>query len=337
MLLAVACAAPFASPAPLAGARAEDDRPPFQEWLAELRAEALARGIRQDVVTLALDGLVEPVPIILERDRTQAEFSLDLDAYLKRRVDAVTVRAARRASTRHRALLRRVRAAYGVDASTIVAVWGLESNFGRFSGVRPTVAALATLAYDPRRAAFFREELFHALTILDRGDIEHARMKGSWAGAMGQPQFMPSSYVRFAVDFDRDGRKDIWTSPPDIFASIANYLKAHGWRTGERWGRRVRVSEEALARVADRVAFRTEGCRAVRELTDPLPVDEWQRLGVRLASGQRLPSSRQPASLLRVSGHTYLVYRNYEAVLGYNCAHAYALSVAQLSDRIAGR
>jgi membrane-bound lytic murein transglycosylase B len=162
-------------------------------------------------------------------------------------------------------------------------------------------------------------------------------MKGSWAGAMGQPQFMPSSYVRFAVDFDGDRRKDIWSSPPDIFASIANYLKAHGWRPGERWGRRVRVSEAALARIADRVAFRTEGCQAVRELTERLPVNEWHRLGVRLHTGRRLPASRRPASLLRVSGHSYLVYRNYEAVLAYNCAHAYALSVAHLSERVATR
>src|SRR5690606_31815487 len=140
-----------------------------------------------------------------------------------------TVRTARRMMARHRTLLRKVSARYGVDPRILVAIWGLESSFGRFTGTRPTIPVLATLAWDGRRGEFFRNQLFDALTILDRGDIELGRLKGSWAGAMGQVQFMPSSYLAWAEDFDGDGRKDIWTSLPDIFASIANYLKGHGW------------------------------------------------------------------------------------------------------------
>ena len=223
-----------------------------------MRSEAAARGIREETLALALSG-VEPLPVVVERDQQQPEFKLSLDAYLKRRLTKATVRTARAQHDRHRALLRRIQRAYGVDPATLVAVWGLESNFGRFSGVRPTIATLATLVYEPRRSQYFREELFQALAILDWGDIDVARMRGSWAGAMGQPQFMPSSYTRFAVDFDGDGRRDIWSSPPDVFASIANFLKAHGWVPGVRWGREVRVPRAAEARLDSAVSPRTSG------------------------------------------------------------------------------
>jgi membrane-bound lytic murein transglycosylase B len=154
---------------------------------------------------------------------------------------------------------------------------------------------------------------------------------------MGQPQFLPSSYLKYAVDFDGDRRKDIWATHADIFGSIANYLESHGWTGGQRWGRRVSIPSSAGQDLAAASSLRTEGCRAVRDLSNPMPVTEWHRLGVRLPSGARLPASSQPASLLRIQDQTFLVYGNYEALLGYNCAHAYALSVAQLADRLAGR
>ena len=179
-----------------------------------------------------------------------------------------------------------------MPASTLVAIWGAESNFGRFSGVRPTVPALATLAFDPRRATLFRRELFSALEILDRGHIELADMRGSWAGAMGQPQFMPSSYLRYAEDFDGDGRRDIWESSADVFASIANYLKGNGWTAGKRWGREVKVTKEVATRIAADVAPRNGSCQAKRDMTVALPLLEWQRLGVRLPDGGALPVSR---------------------------------------------
>ncbi len=308
----------------------------FAAWLEALRADALAAGIRAETVDRALAG-IEPLPIVIERDRTQAEFTQTLRQYVDRRVSARVIRRAREEVRRHRRLLARVQAAHGVPSEILVAVWALESNFGRFSGVRPTVAVLATLAFDGRRGALFRSELLDALRILDRGDIELARMKGSWAGAMGQPQFLPSSYLRYAQDFDEDGRRDIWTSLPDVFASIGNYLQTNGWTKGYVWGRRVRLPAKAGARLDEAAALRTEGCRAMRQLTQPLPLARWRALGVRTAAGGALPRADLDASLLRVDGNAYLVYGNYEALLRYNCAHTYALSVALLGDRIEGR
>lgn len=306
--------------------------PPFDAWLAELRTEALARGIRGEIVDRALDGLA-PVEQILERDRTQTEFALDLDTYLGRRLTRTTARTAQRMYTRHRALVTEIGRKYGVQPRILIAIWGLESNFGRFAGVRPTIPTLATLAYDPRRSTLFRNELFSALEILDRGDIELERLKGSWAGALGQPQFMPSSYLKFAQDFDGDGRRDIWTSNADVFASIAYYLQQHGWTEGQLWGREVRVPE-GIRKKLDALPRRTEGCRAERLMTLPLPLKEWRALGLRTASGRALPRADMEASLVTAGSHFYLVYRNYAALLGYNCAHSYALSIALLAERL---
>jgi membrane-bound lytic murein transglycosylase B len=235
---------------------------------------------------------------------------------------------------RHKALLDDVSAKYGVPAAIIVAIWGIESNFGRFSGVRPTVAALATLAWDPRRSTFFRMQLFDALEILNRGDIEIERMKGSWAGAMGQPQFTPSSYLQYAEDFDKDGKRDIWATTADIFASIANYLKGNGWSHGEGWGREVKVPADAAKRIASDVPRRVGTCQATRDMTVNQGFDDWKHIGVTASSGRPLPASGTSAAL--VSGNTrhFLVSTNYDAILAYNCAHAYALSVGLLADRI---
>ena len=306
--------------------------PPFDVWLSEFRAEAASRGIREEVLDRALTGLT-PVAQILERDRTQAEFVLDVDAYVRRRLTPGTVRMARQMYARHRSLLHRVSKKYGVPARVIVAVWGLESNFGRFSGVRPTIPTLATLAYDPRRSAFFRQELFSALEILNRGDIELERLRGSWAGALGQPQFMPSSYLQYAQDFDGDGRRDIWTSPPDVFASVAFYLQQHGWKEGLTWGREVKIPDAARDAV-NALPTRETGCRAQRLMSVPQPLAEWRRLGVRTMANGRLPSADVNASLVPAGARYFLTYPNYEALLRYNCAHTYALAVALLSDQI---
>jgi membrane-bound lytic murein transglycosylase B len=307
------------------------DRQPFATWLDDLRAEALSRGISQKTVDVALTA-IDPVETVLQRDRSQAEFTLSLDGYLKRRLTTPMVRLARREATRSRTLLRRVSATYGVDPRILVSVWGLESNFGRFAGVRPTVPVLATLAWDGRRGEFFRQQLFDALTIVDRGDIEFARLKGSWAGALGQVQFMPSSYLAWAVDFDKDGDRDVWSSLPDVFGSIANYLQQHGWTEG-RWGYAVTVPDAAKEKVLS-VPMRETGCRAARGLTQPRSLKDWRTLGVTLASGQRVPASAREASLLLIENRAFLVTANYEALLAYNCAHTYALSVAMLADRI---
>jgi membrane-bound lytic murein transglycosylase B len=319
-------------PGDAAVAPAVATRPPFPEWLDGLRAEALQQGISAGTVSAAFDTL-EPHEIIVQRDRAQAEFSFTLDAYIRRRVTPLMVRDARRAHARERALVKKVSAAYGVPEQIIISVWALESNLGRFSGVRPAIQALATLAWDGRREAFFRRELLNALAIVDRGDIDLASLKGSWAGAMGQPQFMPSSYLRYAQDFDGDGRKDIWRSRADVFASIAAYLKENGWTTRHRWGREVRLPED-VTRIADAAPLRTEGCAARRGMTVPLPLSAWQKLGVRLSNGRALPAVTMDASLVRGETRHFLVYSNYEALLAYNCAHAYAISVGLLSDRL---
>ncbi len=308
----------------------------FEEWLAAVRAEALAKGISQGTVDAAL-GSVERLPVVVERDRTQAEVTLTLDQYVARRVPPRAVRNARTMASTHRAELQRATARFGVPRSVIVAIWGLESNFGRFQGTRPTVAALATLAYDGRRT-LFRDELFAALRIIDSGDVAPDALKGSWAGAMGQSQFMPSSYLKWAVDGDGDGRRDIWTSLPDVFASIASYLKEHGWVSDQRWGREVRLTDQVAARVAAAVPLRlTGGCQAERDMTEARPLAEWRKLGVTLRSGARLPASDLPASLVRVDTRSFLVYASYGSLLAYNCAHRYALSIGILADRIGNR
>ena len=325
LLLAAAAAQ---SPAP-----PDPPRPAFAEFVETLKTLALNKGVSTATVEAALTGL-EPLEVVVERDRTQAETVLTIDQYLQRRLTRAFVRTANERARAHRRTLAAVGAKYGVSPRAVVAIWGMESNFGRFTGTRPTIQALATLAWDGRRGAFFTAELLDALHILDRGDIEIDRMKGSWAGAMGQAQFMPSSYLAHAVDFDGDGRRDIWGTLPDVFASIANYLKAYGWVEGQAWGREVRLPRGGAPSLVEQVGLRPSGCRAVRELTVPVPLAKWQALGVRNANGAALPKVARDASLLQAGSKTYLVYGNYEALLGYNCAHAYALAVGLLADQI---
>jgi peptidoglycan lytic transglycosylase B len=313
----------------------EPPRPAFADWLNGVRSEALSRGIRQEVLDEAFGGFEEPLPIIIERDRSQAELLTPLEEYVGRRVTPAVVKTGRELYARHRALLKQVEERYGVPGPMIVAVWGIESNFGRFSGVRPTIQALATLAWDPRRSTLFRNELFDGLEILNRGYIDIGHMRGSWAGAMGQVQFMPSSYLKFAEDFDGDGRRDIWSSPPDIFASIANFLKGHGWAPDQGWGHEVYVSPDAAAKITAEVARRAGSCQATRDMTTALPADEWTRFGVMGTGRGALPETIAQASLVSGTARHFLVFSNYDALLEYNCAHAYAISVGILADKIA--
>jgi membrane-bound lytic murein transglycosylase B len=330
-LLAVSSALQAPQPTP----EPSPARPSFSEFLAGVRAEALTQGIRQEVVDEALGEIDEPVPVVIERDRAQAETVLSLEKYVARLLTPKVIATGREKFAEHKALLDQVGERYGVPPKIIVAIWGMESNFGHFSGVRPTVAALATLAYDPRRSTFFRGELFKALEILNRGDIEFSSMRGSWAGAMGQVQFMPSSYLQYAEDFDGDGRRDIWSTPADVFASIANYLKGHGWKTDESWGREVKVTPEAARRIASDVARRDGTCRASRDMTVPMPVGRWTALGVRLPGGKPLPKSALEGSLVSGTTRHFLAYNNYNALLEYNCSHSYAISVALLAEAVA--
>jgi membrane-bound lytic murein transglycosylase B len=304
----------------------------FDEFLSALRAEALSRGISQATLDTALIDLT-PETVVVSRDRSQPENVQSLDTYLRQRLSARTIATAREMARRHRALLRDIEAKYGVPSSLMVAIWGLESNFGKFTGTYPTVRALVTLAYDNRRP-LFRTELFHALEMVDKGLVKASDMKGSWAGAMGHPQFMPSSFLKHAVDFDGDGRIDIWTSSADVFASMANYLKNAGWRAGERWGREVSVSRTTRDRIDQQVGMRSGTCRAIREMTVPKPLEDWRKIGVTLKGGGPLPHAALEASLVRGERRYFLVYRNYDAIVDYNCSNSYALAAGLLADGI---
>ena len=323
----------------LVGMRAQSPDEPlppretFAAWLEQFIGEALARGLSAPVVHGTLAG-IEPLERVIQSDRTQAELTPGLDKYLRSRVTPTVVRAGRALAREHRALLKRITNTYGVPGSVVMAIWGVESRFGRVTGRIPIPQALATLAWEGRRAGFFREQLFDALTVVDRGYIEAASLRGSWAGAMGQPQFMPSSYLNYAVDFDGDGRRDIWRSTPDALASIANYLVEHGWQAGMPWGREVKVPSSQREAIARAVPGRTEGCYAVRNMSVSAPLARWRTLGVTRRDGKPLPRTGRDAALVSAGTRHFLVNASYDAILGYNCAHYYALSVGLLSDRL---
>lgn len=324
----------FAAIVFLPGQHLDVDAPrPFDVWLEDVIVEARQRGFDDALIDQTLRGLA-PRPIVVERDRGQAELTLTFQRYFQTRVTRAVVRRGRELAQQHRTLLRRIQREYGVPSGMVLAIWGLESRYGRNTGVTPVFQALATLAWEPRRAAFFRGELFNAMSMVSRGHINAERMTGSWAGAMGQPQFMPSSYLEHAVDFDNDGRRDIWGSTPDALASIANYLKGYGWTAGQTWGREVRVTSEVRSRIEEAVPPRAQGCSAKRAMTESRPLPEWRTLGVELRAGGALPRSTMPAALVDSGRRSFLVYSNYDALLGYNCAHHYALSVAMLSEQL---
>jgi membrane-bound lytic murein transglycosylase B len=305
--------------------------PSFEEFLASVRTEALSLGLKPATLDAALADLT-PEPVVVSRDRAQPETVQSLDAYVKQRLSPRTIATARDMALRHRDLLARVEQTSGVPASIVVAIWGLESNFGRFTGTYPTIRALATLAYDDRRP-LFRTELFAALRMVESG-VAPGDMKGSWAGAMGQPQFMPSSFLRHAVDFDQDGRVDIWSSTADVFGSMAQYLKDAGWSGEERWGREVRISRAVMNTIDRTIPMRTDGCRALRAMTVARPLDQWRNLGVRLLTGATLPKADIDASLVRGERRFFLVYEPYRALLDYNCSNSYAVTVGLLADAI---
>ena len=316
------------------GQTLQDPADSFQTWLTSLIDEAEDKGFDDKLIQQTLAGL-DPLPRVIQADRSQAELNPGLDRYLSTRITRPVVSRGRDLMRQHRQLLARIEREYRVQPRFIVAIWGMETRYGRITGREPIFRALATLAWEPRRATYFREELFNALTMVQRGHIEAKAMTGSWAGAMGQPQFMPSSYLKYAVDFDEDGRRDIWKSVPDALASIGNYLKGFDWQHGETWGREVRVSAPARERIAGEVKMRSEGCFAIRNMTEERDLEDWAEFGVRRDDGSPLPRADMEASLVTTGDNrSFLVYQNYEAILGYNCAHYYALSIGMLADRL---
>ena len=306
---------------------------PFDAWLSDLIAEARDLGFDEALLDDTLAGL-EPLPRVITNDRNQAEVVRTFDQYLQARVTPAMIRRGQELAQQHVDMLADVQRTYDVPSRFLLAIWGIETRYGRITGREPIFQALATLAWEPRRSAFFRRELFNALRMVARGYIESESMRGSWAGAMGQPQFMPSSYLQYAVDFDGDGRRDIWNSTADALGSVANYLRGYGWQGGFTWGREVRLSASAREAAASAVERRTDGCSAMRRMTERLPLSRWQALGVRRLNGAALPQADVTAALVEVDDRTFLVYPNYDALLRYNCSHNYALTVAALADRL---
>ncbi len=297
----------------------------FQAWLKELRAEAAGKGISDATLDAALNG-IKPIPRVIELDRKQPEFTLTFEQYMNRVVPRSRVEKGRKKFAENKALLTEVSKKFGVPPQFLVAFWGIETDFGRVTGGFKVIDALATLAYDGRRSKFFRRELHLALKIIDGGHIKADVMVGSWAGAMGQPQFMPSSFVGYAVDYDKDGRKDIWKTRADVFASAANYLSRYGWRASERWGRRVNVPEGFDPKRADLKVRKT--------------VSGWAAEDVTRANGSPLPNSDLDASVIMpagAGGPAYLVYNNYRVIMRWNRSHYFAMAVGRLADQIAGQ
>lgn len=296
---------------------------PFEQWLNGVRQDAQRQGVSEQTINLALRD-VKPIPRVIELDRKQPEGRMTFSEYYTKVISKQRIDQGRYFYKKHRSELERAAQKYGVPANYIVALWGIETSYGNNTGGFKVIPALATLAYDGRRSEFFRKELLNALKILDAGHISHGNMKGSWAGAMGQNQFMPSSFHAFAVDGNNDGKRDIWTSLPDVFASTANYLSKSGWKEDERWGREVKVPQglpESLT-----------GLKVKKSL------NEWKGMGITLPGGAPIPTAPGiKASLVApdgLAGRTFLVYDNYRVIMKWNKSTYFATSVGLLADQI---
>ncbi len=296
----------------------------FDRWLAGFRDRALAQGIRAEVLDAAFGG-IRPDADVVALDRNQSEFTRQIWDYLDSAASDARVANGRAALRDNATVLAGIEAHYGVEAEVVTAIWGLESAYGTFRGSTPIIEALATLAHDGRRGAFFEEQLIAALTIAQAGDASPRAMTGSWAGAMGHTQFMPTSYLAHAQDFDGDGRRDIWgDDPTDALASAAAYLAHFGWTTGQPWGVEVRLPEGFdYSQTGERIK--------------KAPAD-WAAMGVRDMDGTPVPD-HGPASILLPAGArgaAFMIFDNFHVIERYNTADAYVIGVGHLADRIGG-
>ena len=294
----------------------------FAQWLAGLRRDAAAQGVPAATLDRAFAG-VEPLPRVLELDQKQPESTITLDRYLTNVVKPERIEKGRKLKLQHKALLRSVSDRYGVPPKVIMALWAVESGFGDSMGSFRVVDALATLAFDGRRPDLFRAELISALKILGRGRFESGDLKGSWAGAMGQVQFMPSTYLHYAVNFRHEGQPDIWHAQGDVFASAANYLSTLGWKRDESWGREVALPASFDSGLIGLKVKHT--------------VSEWGKLGVRRVGGAKLPASAIAGSIVQPDGpggRAFLVYDNFRVIMKWNHSTYFALAVNMLADRI---
>ena len=295
----------------------------FSEWQADFRAQALKAGINPLVFDNAFAGITPDMSVI-KADRSQPEFSRPVWEYLDGALSPLRVRNGQRLLEQNAELLGRIEQRYGVDRQALVSVWGMESNFGSFQGNKSVIRSLATLAYEGRRPEFAQSQLIAALKIIQEGDISPEKMLGSWAGAMGQTQFIPTTYETHAVDFDGDGRRDIWNSSADALASTAHYLQSSGWKQGQPWGFEVTLPAGFDYALADGAIKKS--------------VAEWQKLGVKVPASAA-GSEQLSAALLLPAGYrgpAFLVLDNFRAILRYNNSSSYALAVGLLSQRFNG-
>jgi len=296
----------------------------FTSWLYSFQQEALEKGISRATVDAAMPITMTPIQKAIELDRKQPEKTIKFTQYRTNVISHVRVQTGREMMRTHAALLSEIENKYNVQPQYIIALWGIETSYGKVTGGFNVVNALATLAWEGRRAEFFKNELVNALQIIDQGHVTATTMKGSWAGAMGQNQFMPSSFLRFAVDEDGDGRKDIWTNKKDVFASTANYLARSGWKGDEKWGRAVKLPAEFSASLV--------GLETKKSLST------WKSMGVTLPDGAPLPAAEgMEGSIVApdgVGGPAYLVYDNYRTIMKWNRSTYFATSVGLLADAI---
>ena len=296
----------------------------WHSWVVEVRKEALAQGISPAVFDMAFANIHEPSRRVRGLSRSQPEHRLTFSKYLHSRADNYRIIMGRKHYSKNKLLLEEIGQHFGVDPCFIVAFWGMESSYGSYMGNFPVINSLATLAYDSNRREFFRKQLFLALHILNEGHVSLANFKGEWAGASGQPQFLPSSWVEYAVDYDGDGRKDIWRSKADVFASIANYMKKNGWQVGEPWAVHVKLPINFDKKLLG------------KNITKP--TREWQALGVRTEQGLALPYQNLPASLVKPNGGpVFLAFSNYKMILRYNNSIYYAGAIGYIADKICNR
>jgi membrane-bound lytic murein transglycosylase B len=293
----------------------------WNQWVAGVREEALQQGIPPRLFDDAFAGISEPSRQIKGLMGSQPEHRLTFMKYRTTRADNYRIAIGRKEYKKNQALLEEIGQAYGVNPCFIVSFWGMETSYGTYMGNFPVIKALATLAYDSTRKDVFRKELFLALRILNEGHVSLANFKGEWAGASGQPQFLPSSWVKYAVDYDGDGHKDIWKSKPDVFASIANYMKQNGWQTGEPWAIQVKLPAK--------FDMKMEGKSTIKS------VSEWNDLGVRTEDGKPLPYQELQASVIQpLGGPTFLAFPNYRMILRYNNSIYYAGAIGYMADKI---
>jgi membrane-bound lytic murein transglycosylase B len=296
----------------------------FEDFLSNVRQIAIEQGVSKSTIDKAFFEL-SPNLDILEADRKQAEFSQNFWHYINKRVNQTRLNNGYDTLKQKTSLLNKVSQKYGVPNYILVSFLGLESNYGNYTGKLSLIQSLATLAFDPRRSDFFTRELVTLLKLIDKGKIP-IDAKGSWAGAMGAVQFMPSNVQAYGVDADKDGIVDLWNSQEDIYTSAANFLKHLGWKKGQRWGREVTIPKN--------FDYRLTGLQNKKKVTD------WGLLGIRKANGSALPNSSMEGSLIVPMGHrgpAFLVYQNFSVILGWNRSQLYALSVGYLGDRIKGQ